>query len=78
MRDGRQSYDLTDAGCEMLGRLVKARRAHMEEVISEWSPEKREEIATLMHRIARELIPRGRARLDGDSPLPAFGGSGGD
>jgi DNA-binding MarR family transcriptional regulator len=66
--DGKQTYDLTEAGCDMLGRLVTARRAHMEEVLSEWSPEKREEIVTLLNRITRELIPRGQARLAGESP----------
>jgi EmrB/QacA subfamily drug resistance transporter len=76
--DGEQTYDLTEAGCETLGRLVTARRAHMEEVLSEWSPERREEVAAMLNRIARELIPRGRAHLACDSPLPAFGGSGGD
>jgi DNA-binding MarR family transcriptional regulator len=76
--DGKQTYDLTDAGCETLGRLVTARRAHVAELLSEWSPEKRQEIARVLNRVTRELVPRGRARLAGDSPLPALGSSGGD
>ena len=48
---------LTPAGCEVLERLVAARRAHLEELGSEWPPEHRREVATLLEGLARELVP---------------------
>jgi EmrB/QacA subfamily drug resistance transporter len=44
---------LTDAGCAVLDRLVDARRAHLAEVLAEWGPERRTELAARM----RELVP---------------------
>ncbi|MDQ3809499.1 MAG: EmrB/QacA family drug resistance transporter, partial [Chloroflexota bacterium] len=48
---------VTAAGCEMLGRLVAARRARLAELLAEWAPEQREEVAELLRRFARELVP---------------------
>ncbi len=50
-------YQLTGAGCEMYNRLVAARREHLAEMWPEWSPKKREEVAEILRRLARELIP---------------------
>lgn len=50
-------YRLTEAGCEMYNRLVAARREHLAELWPEWSPKKREEVAEILRRLARELIP---------------------
>jgi len=50
-------YELTGAGCEMYNRLVAARREHLAELWPEWSPKKREEVAEILRRLARELIP---------------------
>ncbi len=50
-------YELTDAGCDVLRRLVTARRERLAELFGEWSPEKREEIADQLRRIACELVP---------------------
>jgi EmrB/QacA subfamily drug resistance transporter len=50
-------YQLTGAGCEMYNRLVAARREHLAELWPEWSPKKREEVAEMLRRLARELIP---------------------
>jgi EmrB/QacA subfamily drug resistance transporter len=50
-------YALTGAGCEMYNRLVAARREHLAELWPEWSPKKREEVAEILRRLARELIP---------------------
>ncbi|HEV3052843.1 MAG TPA: MFS transporter [Longimicrobium sp.] len=44
---------LTDAGQDVLERLVDARRAHLAEVLAEWGPERRTELAARM----RELVP---------------------
>ena len=50
-------FEVTKEGCDVLNRLVKARRENLEQVIAEWSPEQRAEIAASLHRVARELIP---------------------
>ena len=54
-------YRLTAAGCEMYNRLVTARREHLAELWTEWSPKKREEVAEILRRLARELIPEAEA-----------------
>ena len=50
-------YQLNESGCELYNRLVAARREHLAELWPEWSPQKREEVAELLRRLARELIP---------------------
>lgn len=50
-------YVLTEAGCETYNRIAKARREHLAELWPEWSPKKREEVAEILRRLARELIP---------------------
>ena len=54
-------YRLTAAGCEIYNRLVAARREHLAELWPEWSPRKREEVAEILRRLARELIPEAEA-----------------
>ncbi|HEX6650955.1 MAG TPA: MarR family winged helix-turn-helix transcriptional regulator, partial [Pyrinomonadaceae bacterium] len=54
-------YRLTAAGCEIYNRLVAARRQHLAELWPEWSPKKREEVAEILRRLARELIPEAEA-----------------
>lgn len=48
---------LTDAGRDVLDRLVEARRAHLTEVLAEWGPERRTELSERMARMSRDLIP---------------------
>lgn len=50
-------YTLTGEGCDIYNRLVAARREHLAELWPEWSPKKREEVATILRNLARELIP---------------------
>jgi hypothetical protein len=57
MTDGDGVWMLTHPGCDTLQRIVAARRAHIEEVFGEWSPEEREEFAAMLHRVTRELVP---------------------
>jgi DNA-binding MarR family transcriptional regulator len=54
---GADVYELTGAGCETYNRLAAARREHLAELWPEWSPKKREEVAEILRRLARELIP---------------------
>jgi DNA-binding MarR family transcriptional regulator len=54
---GTKGLELTRAGCEVLERIVAARRAHIEEVFGQWSAEEREDLAALLKRVSRELVP---------------------
>jgi DNA-binding MarR family transcriptional regulator len=55
-RKGRKRV-LTEEGCRVFNQLVAARREHLAELWPEWSPEKREEVANLIRRLVRELVP---------------------
>jgi DNA-binding MarR family transcriptional regulator len=55
--DATAGFDLTPAGCETLERIVVARRAHLEEVFGQWTAEERAELAALITRVSRELVP---------------------
>jgi len=54
---GGRQWKLTSSGCEMLTKLVAARRAHLAELFADWGPARREEIASILHRLADELVP---------------------
>jgi DNA-binding MarR family transcriptional regulator len=55
--DASSGFDLTPPGCEALERIVAARRAHIEEVFGQWTAEEREDLTSLVRRLARELVP---------------------
>jgi DNA-binding MarR family transcriptional regulator len=59
--DGARPWHITAAGCDALNRIVAARRAHIEEVFGQWSAEEREDLAKLVHRLTRELVPDARS-----------------
>ena len=62
--DGRgRARVLTGEGCRVFNRLVEARREQLAELWPEWSPEKREEVAELIRRLAAALVPE--AKRDG-------------
>jgi EmrB/QacA subfamily drug resistance transporter len=48
---------LTAAGCEVLERLVTARRAHLAELAADWDPERDADAATYLRNAARDLVP---------------------
>jgi EmrB/QacA subfamily drug resistance transporter len=50
-------YDVTSTGCDVLARLVEARRAHLEELCADWSPHERAEFDAALRRLSRELVP---------------------
>jgi EmrB/QacA subfamily drug resistance transporter len=54
---GKDVYALTKDGCEIFNRLAAARREHLAELWPEWSPQKREDVAAILRRLARELVP---------------------
>ena len=55
--NGSNRWELTHAGCAALERIVAARRAHLEEVFGEWTAEERADLAALLRRVTRELVP---------------------
>lgn len=57
--------ELTSEGELALDRLAAARRERLAELFSEWPPERHEEIAASLRRLARELVPRGAATEQG-------------
>jgi MFS family permease len=58
-RDGGTAphYQPSPEGCAALERLCAARRAHLAELFAEWDPGSREELARLLGRLARDLVP---------------------
>jgi len=58
---GAHRWSITSAGCDALHRIVEARRAHIEEVFGQWSASEREDLATLVRRLTRELVPDARS-----------------
>lgn len=48
-------------GCAVYSRLAAARRARLAELFSEWPEEKHEELAALLRRLAREIVPDAQA-----------------
>jgi EmrB/QacA subfamily drug resistance transporter len=69
--DGAQRWDITQAGCTALARIVDARRAHIETVFGQWTPEERDDLAALIGRVSRELVPD--ARVTGEHRVVAAG-----
>jgi EmrB/QacA subfamily drug resistance transporter len=59
-------WKLTASGCTALDQLVAARRAHLDEVFAQWTPEEQKELAALVRRITPELVPATRSRPDGE------------
>jgi len=61
--DGVRHWHITATGCDALHRIVAARRAHIQEVFGQWSPEEREELTSLVRRLTRELVPDARSQV---------------
>jgi EmrB/QacA subfamily drug resistance transporter len=52
--------ELTRTGCEVLGRLVSARRAHLAELAEEWDPTNENDAAQYLRTAVRDLVPDAR------------------
>jgi len=50
-------FEVTDTGCNILNRMAEARRNSLTEIIGEWSPDRRAEIADDLQRLAQALVP---------------------
>jgi DNA-binding MarR family transcriptional regulator len=59
--DGR-GRTLTAEGCALFTRIAAARRAHLAELFSDWPAEKHEELAAVLRRFVRDLVPDARPR----------------
>ncbi|HEX6536492.1 MAG TPA: MDR family MFS transporter [Gemmatimonadaceae bacterium] len=72
---GALRHELTRAGCDVLGRLAAARRARLAELFADWSPDQQAEMAALLLRLSREVVPDpvppGRRRSTMEQPLPS-------
>ena len=55
--DGQGGRRLTPAGCATLRRIIDARRARLSEIVEGWEPRKRAEVAAVLARLARDLVP---------------------
>jgi hypothetical protein len=63
-RGGPLGYRPTPAGCDVLRRLAAARRDHLAELFAEWDSAAHEELAELLGRLSRQLVPNPRAASD--------------
>ncbi|HKO15544.1 MAG TPA: MFS transporter [Gemmatimonadaceae bacterium] len=50
-------HELTPAGCEVVGRLITARRQRLAELYADWTPQQRAAAAAHLERLARALVP---------------------
>lgn len=48
--------ELTDTGDNMVNRLTDARRAGLQELLGDWSPEQHQEVGAMIARIARDML----------------------
>lgn len=55
--DGRVRRVTTPEGEDVLSRLARARRDHLNAVLAEWEPARRKELADTVARFSRELVP---------------------
>ncbi|MFI5227808.1 MAG: MFS transporter [Gemmatimonadales bacterium] len=59
--EATHSLQPTDAGCEVLDRLISARRVRLEELAVDWPESRRAEVAARLRELATELVPPRRA-----------------
>jgi DNA-binding MarR family transcriptional regulator len=53
--DGDARYELTAAGHEAAERLIAERRASLARLLDGWEPERHEDLANLLTRLAEEV-----------------------
>jgi EmrB/QacA subfamily drug resistance transporter len=58
--DATAHSELTPTGCEVLGRLVMARRAHLAELAEEWDPTHENDAASYLRKAVQDLVPDAR------------------
>jgi len=55
--DSTTHSELTSAGCQVLERLVSARRAHLADLAEEWNPEGEKDAGAYLREAVKDLIP---------------------
>ncbi|GAC1452797.1 MAG: hypothetical protein PVSMB1_00610 [Gemmatimonadaceae bacterium] len=55
--DSTAHSELTPTGCQVLERLVSARRAHLAELAEEWDPTRDDDAVAYLRNAVRDLIP---------------------
>jgi EmrB/QacA subfamily drug resistance transporter len=58
--DSTSPYRLTSAGCEVLDRLVAARRAHLAALAAEWDPRRGADLNEYLRETVHDLVPDAR------------------
>jgi DNA-binding MarR family transcriptional regulator len=58
--DAGSRAKLTPSGCEVLDRLVSARREHLAELAAEWDPSQQKDVAEYLRSAVRDLVPEAR------------------
>jgi len=58
--DASKRTTLTSSGCEVLDRLVSARRAHLAELAAEWDPSQQKDVGEYLRSAVRDLVPEAR------------------
>ena len=60
LREPAGVWELTRAGCAILGKVVQARRKHLEALFAEWSPQHQSELAEMLRRLGPQILPSAR------------------
>jgi hypothetical protein len=55
--DSRSHSELTATGCQVLDRIVEARRAHLAELAEEWDPTRQDGEVAYLRSAVRDLVP---------------------
>jgi DNA-binding MarR family transcriptional regulator len=55
--DSTTHSELTRSGCQVLERLVSARRAHLAELAEEWDPSRQSDSVAYLRNAVRDLVP---------------------
>ena len=56
-RNGGPAFALTPAGCDVLDRLVAARRAHLSDLAADWDPGRNPDLAAFLTQAAERVVP---------------------
>jgi hypothetical protein len=59
--EATSALHVTDAGCDVVDQLIRARRVRLEELAMDWPESRRAEVAARLHELATELVPPRRA-----------------
>jgi hypothetical protein len=58
--DSTTHSELTAAGCQVLDRLVSARRAHLTELAQDWDPARQADAGAYLRSVVQDLVPDAR------------------